>query len=376
MPPARPLRRGHPGVRAAVRPPLLAARPGSADRRDPGPGPAHRGERAAHHGPRARAALRQLPSRAQPRCVVPAAGARILLGLLLDAFAPRGPVVMALDDTIERRWGRRIRARGIYRDPVRSSDAHFVKTSGLRWMSLMLLAPIPWAGRVWALPFLTALAPSERSCREQGRRHKTAARLGRQLALQARRWLPGRDLVLVADSGFSALLFLDAMRRGGVTTITRLRLDAALYEPAPPRPPGTIGRPRTKGARLPTLSEVLADESTLLADGRRAGLVRGGRAHDRDRLGHRGLAARRPAGRADPLGADPRSREPLRTSGAALHRPRARPGADRGLVRAALAGRGHLPGGPRPSRRGDAAAVVRQGRSPAPRPACSRCSRS
>ena len=92
----------------------------------------------------------------------PRAGSRILLGLLIEVFAARGPVILGLDDTIERRWGRRIQARGIYRDPVRSSDSHFVKASGLRWMSLMLLAPIPWAGRVWALPFLTALVPSER----------------------------------------------------------------------------------------------------------------------------------------------------------------------------------------------------------------------
>ena len=169
----------------------------------------------------------------------PRAGARILLRLLVDAFAPSGPLVMAVDDTIERRWGRRIRARGIYRDPVRSSEAHFVKTSGLRWMSLMLLAPIPWAGRVWALPFLTALVPSERLAVGQGRRHKSLLDVARQMALQARRWLPDRDLVLVADSGFSALLFLDAMRRGGVTAITRPAPDAALYEPAPPRPPGT-----------------------------------------------------------------------------------------------------------------------------------------
>jgi DDE superfamily endonuclease len=192
----------------------------------------------------------------------PRAGARILLGLLIDAFVPSGPVVMGLDDTIERRWGRRIRARGIYRDPVRSSDAHFVKTSGLRWMSLMLLAPVPWAERVWARPFLTALVPSERSRHEQGRRHKTLLDVGRQLALQARRWLPGRDLVLVTDSGFSALLFLDALRRAGVTVITRLRLDAALYDPVPPRLPGTVGRPRKKGARLPTLAEVLVAKST------------------------------------------------------------------------------------------------------------------
>jgi len=192
----------------------------------------------------------------------PRAGARVLLGLLIGAFAPSGPVVMALDDTIERRRGKRITAKGIYRDPVRSSDAHFVKASGLRWMSLMLLAPIPWARRVWALPFLTALVPSERSSREQGHRHRSLLDVGRQLALQARRWLPGRDVVLVTDSGFSALLFLNAMRRGGVAAITRLRFDAALYDPAPPRLPGTIGRPRTKGARLPTLSNVLADQTT------------------------------------------------------------------------------------------------------------------
>ena len=126
----------------------------------------------------------------------------------------------------------------------------------------MLLAPIPWAGRVWALPFLTALVPSERASRERGRQHKSLLDVGRQLARQARRWLSDRDLVLVGDSGFSALLFLDAMRRARITAITRVRLDAALYEPAPPRPPGTIGRPRTKGARLPNLSAVLADTST------------------------------------------------------------------------------------------------------------------
>ena len=192
----------------------------------------------------------------------PRAASRLLLGLLLDAFVPRGPVILGLDDTIERRRGKRIGAKGIYRDPVRSSRGHFVKASGLRWLSLMLLAPVPWAGRVWALPFLTALAPSERHCRERGRRHKKLTDWARQLASQARRWMPGRELVLVADSGFAALELLAALRRHRITCVTRLRLDAALYDPAPPRLPGTKGRPRTKGARLPNLSEVLADAGT------------------------------------------------------------------------------------------------------------------
>ena len=69
--------------------------------------------------------------------------------------------MVGIDETIERRWGTKIKARGIYRDPVRSSHGHFVKASGLRWISLMLLAPVPFAGRVWALPFLAALAPSD-----------------------------------------------------------------------------------------------------------------------------------------------------------------------------------------------------------------------
>jgi hypothetical protein len=190
------------------------------------------------------------------------AAARVLLGLLLGAFLPAGPVLLGLDDTIERRRGKRISAKGIYRDPVRSSHGHFVKASGLRWLSLMLLVPISWAGRVWALPFLTTLAPSERYCRERGLRHKKLTDWGRQLVLQARRWMPGRRLVVVTDSGFSALEFLAALLRQEVTCVTRLRLDAALYRPAPPRPPGTIGRPRTKGERLPTPAEVLADKTT------------------------------------------------------------------------------------------------------------------
>jgi hypothetical protein len=193
----------------------------------------------------------------------PRAASRLLLGLLLDAFAPHGgPVLLGLDDTIERRRGKRIGAKGIYRDPVRSSHGHFVKASGLRWLSLMLLVPVPWAGRVWALPFLTALAPSERYCRERGRRHKTLTDWARQLVLQARRWLPDRPLILVADSGFAALELLAALVRRDVICVTRLRLDAALYAPAPPRRPGAVGRPRTKGARLPTLAAVLADSST------------------------------------------------------------------------------------------------------------------
>ena len=117
-------------------------------------------------------------------------GARILLGLLVDQLVlDNEPLVFGLDETLERRWGSKIKARGIYRDAVRSSHSYFVKCSGLRWMCLMLLTPVSWAKRVWALPFLTVLAPSERYNEQQDTRHKklTARRPGdwaRQMILQ------------------------------------------------------------------------------------------------------------------------------------------------------------------------------------------------
>ncbi|CAN5357565.1 hypothetical protein BH24GEM3_BH24GEM3_11260 [soil metagenome] len=186
---------------------------------------------------------------------------RILLQLLVRTFAPEGPLVFGLDDTIERRWGHKIKARGIYRDPVRSSHGHFVKASGLRWLTLALLAPVPWAGRVWALPVLTVLCPSERYAQQSGRRHKTPLHWARQMVLQLRRWLPERELIVVGDHTYAALEWLGRVREH-VTAITRLRLDARLYAPAPPRKPGTLGRPRKKGERLPTLEAVLADPKT------------------------------------------------------------------------------------------------------------------
>ena len=188
---------------------------------------------------------------------------RILLGLLIQAFARSGPVILGLDDTIERRRGAKIKAKGIYRDPVRSSHNHFVKASGLRWLSLMLLAPIPWAQRVWALPFLTVLAPSERYYKGKTRGHKKLTQWAQQMVMQARRWLPKRFLVIVADSSFAVIDLLWQLRQlhNPVCMITRLRLDAALYEPVKPMP-GAMGRPRKKGQRLPTLETIAEDKQT------------------------------------------------------------------------------------------------------------------
>lgn len=184
--------------------------------------------------------------------------ARKLLAMIMARFGADGAVVIGLDDTIERRWGAKISARGIYRDPVRSTEGQFVKVSGLRWLALMALVPVPWAKRRWALPFLTALAPSERYHVARGRRHKTFTDWARQSILQVRRWLPDRKIVVLGDCSFSSLGLIAAIR-GHVTFVTRLRLDAALYAPPPPRDPNRRGRPAVRGAKQPKLSQVLQD---------------------------------------------------------------------------------------------------------------------
>ena len=181
--------------------------------------------------------------------------------MLLLRYLDRGdgPLVFGIDETLERRRGAKIKARGIYRDAVRSSRHQLVKSSGLRRISLMWLGLVPWARRHWALPVLTVLAPSSRYCQRQGRRHKKITDWARQMVMQLRRWLPHRPLVLVGDNGYAVLDLLHCCQslRQPVTLIARLRLDAALYAPAQPREPGQNGRPPLKGPRRPSLKSLL-----------------------------------------------------------------------------------------------------------------------
>jgi hypothetical protein len=173
---------------------------------------------------------------------------RMLLGLLVARLVPPGvPIVLGADDTVERRRGRQITAKGCYRDAVRSTKKHVIRCFGLKWVVMMLLVPVPWARRVWALPFLTVLCqPAEQG---QTRRHKTSMDWVRQMMPQVRRWLPGRPLVLVVDGGFAAVSLALACVKSQVAMVSRLRWDAALYHRPAPRPPGKRGPQPLKGKR-------------------------------------------------------------------------------------------------------------------------------
>lgn len=180
---------------------------------------------------------------------------RLLLALVVARLvggANDCPLFLAADETLERRWGKRIRAKGIFRDGKRSSHGYLHFTPALRWLSLMVLASVPWSRRPWALPFLTVLAPSAQTDAAHGQRHKTLIDWLGQMVAVTRRWLPRRPIVLVVDGALGSVKLGLLCRRHAVTLVTRMRLDAVLH--APPRRRGAH-----KGPRLPSMKDRLAD---------------------------------------------------------------------------------------------------------------------
>jgi hypothetical protein len=188
---------------------------------------------------------------------------RLLLQLLVSTFVQAGGTLeIVIDETLERRWGRKISKRGHYRDNLQSSKEQSVSTSGLRWVVMMLVVQVPWTRREWALPFFSVLATTPKVSEQLGKPHKTIGEIAQQMVMMVRRWLPDMPITLVGDTAYSILeLGLCCVKRQ-VTLIAPLRWDASLHAPALPREPGTIGRPRVKGAPLPKLNSVLTDPKT------------------------------------------------------------------------------------------------------------------
>jgi hypothetical protein len=190
---------------------------------------------------------------------------KILLGALI-LLVPEGfPLIILVDETIERRSGKMIKAKGKYRDAVRSSSTKVVNCFGLKWIAMMLVVPVPWASRPWALPFLTVLAPSRQYNEAQGKHHKTTVDWTRQMIMQVRRWHPNRAFVLIGDGAYAAVslaLCCAGMPYMPVSLVSRLRLDAGLYDFPPPVKPGKPGPKPKKGKKQPTLKERIKDPKT------------------------------------------------------------------------------------------------------------------
>jgi hypothetical protein len=192
---------------------------------------------------------------------------RILLHLLVTTFLPPdAPLVLLIDGTLERRWGRKIALKGRYHDAVRSQSGHVVTTEGIHWVCLSLLVPSPWGGREWAMPVLTVPTRSPALSQKVGKPHRTIPQYAQvlvRLVRLVRRWYPTRELVLVGDSAFAAARLGHTCRERGVQLVSRLLLNAQLYDPVPPQPKGKPGVKPKKGPRQPKLCDRLSDEATV-----------------------------------------------------------------------------------------------------------------
>ena len=182
---------------------------------------------------------------------------KILLGLIIKFVGAQSHIVMAIDETLERRKGKRIKAKGYYRDAVRSSEKNVVKCFGLKWMTLTLLVKFPWSKRRWALPFMTVLEPSEKSDQASKRRHKSSVKWATQMLKQVRRWMPGITLTVLGDGGFAAAALCWECLKLKINLVSRLRIDARLYDFPVERLPGVKGRPPKKGNRLMSFKDML-----------------------------------------------------------------------------------------------------------------------
>lgn len=184
-------------------------------------------------------------------------GARILLNLIVVTIGSGNPLVLFIDETLERRKGPKIKAKGYYRDAVRSSKKVVVKSSGLKWLTLAVSWCFPFSERYFALPFMTVLEPSAKSDKAANRRHKTTLQWTIQMLTQVVRWLKNIPIILVGDGGFACGELAWMCLKLKICLITRLKMNARLYDFPPPDEPGKRGRKKTKGAKLFSFREMV-----------------------------------------------------------------------------------------------------------------------
>lgn len=187
---------------------------------------------------------------------------KLLLTLIILFFVPPGmPLLLVVDETLERRRGRKIKYKGWFRDPIRSTVNHVSKSLGIRWICLAILVPVPWSQRLWALPFMTIPALGPKTSDKLKKRHRTIVDWAMIMIEKVRTWQPDREIALIGDGSYAAVILVQRCQRlkRPVKLVSRLRLDACLHDFPGPQPKGKRGPKPKKGVRLPNLAAVLAD---------------------------------------------------------------------------------------------------------------------
>jgi len=188
---------------------------------------------------------------------------RLLLLIVATFVSADAPITITVDETLERRWGRRIGKRGHWRDSLASSKGMNVSTSGLRWLVFAVVVQLPWSHCNWSLPFLSILLTTPEVSAKLDQRHKTVAQVTGQVVCWLRRVLVGRRIQLIGDGAYSVIALGLRCQQQGVSLIAPLRLDARLFDhPAPRTGHYRRGRPAVVGQRFPTLAQVAKQRTT------------------------------------------------------------------------------------------------------------------
>ena len=184
---------------------------------------------------------------------------KVLASAILRLIPEDEAVLVPMDDTTAQHRGKKVYGKGCHHDAVRSSHTHIVWRWGHRWVVLAISVKLPFTWRRWALPVLAALYRPKELSRAEGRRHKPAPLLARQLMAVLIHWFPQRKFVFLGDGGYASheLARFCYRHRRHATLVSRFHKDANLYE-APPKAPAGRGRPRVKGPKLPTPERAVA----------------------------------------------------------------------------------------------------------------------
>jgi hypothetical protein len=172
--------------------------------------------------------------------------------LLLTRLLPFGRITLLVDDTLAHKRGRQVWGLGWFRDAVASTHKRVATASGHNWVVLAVAFRVPFTtAPILALPLLARL-------HLPGRGQPSCPLLAKQMLAEVLGWFPDRDFVLVGDGAYACKeLLLDLEAR--VTFVGRMRGDAAVHDPQPPKAKkGQRGRKPQKGPRLPKPKEAAA----------------------------------------------------------------------------------------------------------------------
>ena len=184
---------------------------------------------------------------------------KVLAGWILKLVPENEPVFVPMDDTTAQHRGAKVYGKGCHHDAVRSAHSHVVFKWGHRWVVLAIAVKLPFLCRHWALPVLVALYKPKELNQKEGRRHKTALDLARQLLCVLMRWFPQRRFIGLGDGGFASHELARFAQRHAprCTLVSRFHPDANLYEPPSRKGSRQVGRPPVKGKKSPSPTAIV-----------------------------------------------------------------------------------------------------------------------